>query len=110
MPDDSVTRYELDAKTQAIEARMDARLAHMDSIIGSAMDIAKEAKEEAKETRRHVTIVSWTVAGVIIAGVAMVIGVATAWQTSAYQTLDAHIQQLSQRMYHQASEVEPKKK
>ncbi|MDA8151606.1 MAG: hypothetical protein M0003_02645 [Acidithiobacillus sp.] len=98
MPSEPVSRYELDAKIQAIEARMDTRIAHMESIVERGMEVAKEAKEEAKETRRHVTITAWTVAGVIIVGVMGALALTTAWQTAAYSTMDAHMQVLSDRM------------
>ena len=98
MPSEPVSRYELDAKIQAIEARMDTRIAHMESIVERGMEVAKEAKEEAKETRRHVTITAWTVAGVIIVGVMGALALTTAWQTAAYSAMDAHMQVLSDRM------------
>lgn len=109
MQDDAVTRYELDARTEAIEARMDARIAHMEAIVEQAVEVAKEAKQEAKETRRHVTVVSWTVAGVIIAAVAVVMGAATAWQTVAYSDLGAHLQALSGRIFQLSQAVSAKK-
>lgn len=109
MPHDAITHYELDARTEAIEARMDARIAHMESIVGQAVEASKEAKQEAKELRRHVTLVSWTVAGVTIAVIAVIMATATAWQTSAYSELGAHIQALSGRIA-QLAPSQPAKK
>ncbi|MHB1643501.1 MAG: hypothetical protein ACYCS8_12740, partial [Acidithiobacillus sp.] len=71
---------------------------HMESIVERGMEVAKEAKEEAKETRRHVTITAWTVAGVIIVGVMGALALTTAWQTTAYSAMDAHMLVLSDRL------------
>lgn len=88
---DGVTRYELDAKLETIETRMDRRLDRMEELVKSSIVESKEmrfeAKQEAKETKRHVDLVVLAGVGVMVAVVAIAIGITNSW----LQTYLTHI-------------------
>lgn len=68
---DGVTRGELDAKLQTIEARMDGRITRMESLVKSSIAESKEMRQEVKETKRHIDLVVLAGVGVMVAIVAI---------------------------------------
>jgi hypothetical protein len=70
---DGVTRGEIDAKLQTIEARMDSRVARMESLVERSIEQSKTTTTELKEGRRHTDLVVLAGVGAVIAVVAVAI-------------------------------------
>jgi len=67
---DAVTRYELDAKLETIEAKIDARVAHIESMIGDIKDSNKATVSALSNLKTTTIATGISVALAIVFGVA----------------------------------------
>lgn len=83
----TATRYELDAKCQAIEAKMDARVEHIENI-------AQELKKEFKNAK-------WWAIGAVVTVLASFVGViqlTTSWQQATINIIASRVENISDKI------------
>ncbi len=74
-PMSEVSRYELDAKLEAIESRMDARVQRIETLANSIGEQSQRIEDSAAETRQLVKSSMWNAWFAMLAGVAIVVAV-----------------------------------
>lgn len=102
---DKVARYELDAKLETIEARMDGRVQRIeDKFVSLAEDLKsirvdiKDSRQEAKTDKKQII---YTIIGSVIAFIGVTVGILAlnaSWQQNFLNSIDARVNIIQQNV------------
>jgi len=95
----SVTHYELGAKIEAIEARMDSRVQHIQQIFEHMQSDLSEMKEDRKEFKQELKNAKWWALGTGIAIISILVGIlalTNSWQQATIALIASKIDSLQQ--------------
>jgi len=88
----TVTNYELDTKIEAIEARMDGRIRHIEQIFEHMQEDNKIIKQELRNTQWWVLGTSVAIIGVLIG----ILAITNSWQQATMTLIASKIDSLQQ--------------
>lgn len=90
-----VSRDEIDAKLAAVEARLETGLVRLDGKMDNLLseirhvgDVAKDAKDEARQAKIVASNIKWNFAFVMLAGIGALLAVILTMWTITYQVTD----------------------
>lgn len=84
----TLTREELDAKLEAVEARLETRLVSMEGKLDNLLNEVRHVGETAREAKQAASTIKWNVLFAMLGGVAISASVIVAMWAIGYQIAD----------------------
>lgn len=83
-----ITREEIDAKPQAVEARLETRLVSMDAKLDNLLTEVRHVGETAKEAKSAAASIKWNVFFAALGGVGITASLVVAFWAIGWQIAD----------------------